>query len=174
MLEPFGQSRRAGEITIMRVFEAPRELVWSEWTEPSRFADWFGGQETAVPLTTVSIDLRPGGAWRATTLAYGPRRRDVCWSGRYLEIIEPERLSFTIGGLPDRRALDVVTVHLIDLGGRTEMQFRQRGHLTAEQYEQAAAAWSAEFDHMTNRLACRKRPHDPAPRRNGHHHRRKA
>jgi uncharacterized protein YndB with AHSA1/START domain len=34
----------AGEgIRITRVFDAPRERVWQEWTEPERFADWFGG-----------------------------------------------------------------------------------------------------------------------------------
>jgi uncharacterized protein YndB with AHSA1/START domain len=32
-------------ITITRVFDAPRERVWQEWTEPERFADWFGGPE---------------------------------------------------------------------------------------------------------------------------------
>jgi uncharacterized protein YndB with AHSA1/START domain len=28
-------------IEITRVFDAPRERVWKEWTEPERFADWF-------------------------------------------------------------------------------------------------------------------------------------
>src|SRR5260370_1086684 len=78
-----------GGLKISRVFDAPRRLVWKEWTEPSRFADWFGGTETEVPLSTVSIDLMPGGAWRATTLSYGPDCRDICWEGEYLEIIEP-------------------------------------------------------------------------------------
>ena len=36
-------------ITITRVFDAPRERVWKEWTEPERFADWFGGPEAEVP-----------------------------------------------------------------------------------------------------------------------------
>jgi uncharacterized protein YndB with AHSA1/START domain len=30
-------------IEITRVFEAPRERVWREWTEAEAFADWFGG-----------------------------------------------------------------------------------------------------------------------------------
>jgi uncharacterized protein YndB with AHSA1/START domain len=33
-------------ITIRRIFESPRELVWREWTEPERFADWFGGPQS--------------------------------------------------------------------------------------------------------------------------------
>src|SRR6185503_8816968 len=36
-------------ITIRRVFAAPRERVWREWTEPECFADWFGGG-AEVPL----------------------------------------------------------------------------------------------------------------------------
>ncbi len=31
-------------ITITRVFDAPRERVWKEWTEPEGFADWFRRQ----------------------------------------------------------------------------------------------------------------------------------
>ena len=47
-------------IAITRVFDAPRERVWQEWTEPERFADWFGGAEAEVPLSTISMDVRPG------------------------------------------------------------------------------------------------------------------
>src|SRR5919201_3996925 len=49
------KERRMAEqgITITRVFDAPRERVWKEWTEPEGFADWFGGVEAEVPLSTV-------------------------------------------------------------------------------------------------------------------------
>jgi uncharacterized protein YndB with AHSA1/START domain len=140
-------------LTITRVFEAPRRLLWKEWTEPERFADWFGGAEAEVPLSSVAIDLRPGGEWRATTLAYGPDRRNICWEGEYLEIVEPELLAFTIRGLYPEQAPEVVTVIFTDLGdGRTEMRFRQRGTRTAEQWEHARASWSSEFDRMAQRL----------------------
>jgi uncharacterized protein YndB with AHSA1/START domain len=146
-------TRAGGGLTIARVFEAPRHLVWKEWTEPERFADWFGGVDAEVPLSTVSIDLRPGGVWRAKTLSYGPDRRDVCWEGEYLEIIEPERLAFTIRGLQPEQVREVVTVILTDLGdGRTEMLFRQQGRRTAEQWERARESWSSEFDRIAERL----------------------
>ena len=67
---PFG----SGGFTTTRVFAASRERVWREWTEPDRFADWFGGVECEIPLGTVSMDVRPGGAWRATMFC-GPGRR---------------------------------------------------------------------------------------------------
>ena len=54
-------SRPGADHDPSRVFDAPRERVWREWTEPERFADWFGGAESEIPLDTVSMDVRPGG-----------------------------------------------------------------------------------------------------------------
>ena len=113
-------------IEITRVFDAPRERVWREWTEPERFADWFGGPQFEVPLSTVSMDVRPGGSWRLTMLAE-PGRREIHWKGEYREVVEPERLVFTISDQPGD-AYELITVELADLGdGRTEMRLQQRG-----------------------------------------------
>ena len=146
---------RAGgpEISIVRLFDAPPQLVWKQWTEPGCFADWFGGPEAEVPLSTVSIDLRPGGTWTATTLAFGPDRRDVHWTGEYLVVTPPTRLAFTISGLPGRHNPEVVTVFLDDLGdARTEMRFHQHGRLTRAEYELAERQWLTEFDRIADRL----------------------
>ena len=35
-------------ITISRVFDAPRELVFKAWTKLARFAQWFGGCDYTV------------------------------------------------------------------------------------------------------------------------------
>jgi len=69
-------------ITVTRVFDAPRERVWREWTEPERFADWFGGDHAEVPVATVSMDVREGGAWRATMFVK-PDRREIRWNGEF-------------------------------------------------------------------------------------------
>jgi uncharacterized protein YndB with AHSA1/START domain len=140
-------------ITITRVFDAPRERVWREWTEPARFADWFGGPESEVPLATVSMDVRRGGSWHATMFA-APERREIHWKGEYREVVEPERLVFTVSDQPGEDAYEVITVVLTDLGdGRTEMLFEQRGRLSAEQYERAGQGWSSFFDRFAERLA---------------------
>ena len=143
----------ADGITIVRVFDAPRERVWREWTEPEAFADWFGGAEADVPLSTVSMDVRPGGAWSATMYA-DPGRREIHWKGEYVEVVEPERLVFTVTDRPDDDARELVTVVFNDLGdGRTEMHFRQTGHMSAEQYKHAGQGWSKFFDRIDARLA---------------------
>jgi uncharacterized protein YndB with AHSA1/START domain len=140
-------------ITITRVFDAPRERVWKEWTEPERFADWFGGSESEVPLSTVSMDVRPGGTWRLTMFA-DPGRREIQWKGEYREVVEPDRLVFTLSDQPGQDAYELIIVVLTDLGdSRTEMFFEQRGHLPAEVYEQAKNGWSSFFDCIAERLA---------------------
>jgi uncharacterized protein YndB with AHSA1/START domain len=138
-------------ITITRVFDAPREQVWREWTEPERFADWYGGSEADVPASTVSMDVREGGVWQATMFAAG---REIQWKGEYREVVEPERLVFTVSDQPGEDAYELVTVVLTDLGDdRTEMRFEQRGQMSPEQYERAGQGWSTFFDRMAERLA---------------------
>ena len=139
-------------IDITRVFDAPRERVWREWTEPGRFADWFGGPQSEVPLSTVAMDVRAGGAWRLTMFA-GPARREIHWWGEYREVHPPERLVLTLSDQPDEEEVHVVTVVLADLGdGRTEMRFEQRGRMPLSQVEAAGSGWGGFFDRIAERL----------------------
>jgi uncharacterized protein YndB with AHSA1/START domain len=139
--------------SLTRVFDAPRERVWREWTEPERFADWYGGTQCEIPISTVSMDVRPGGTWKATMFCE-PARREINWEGEYHEVVEPERLVFTVTDQPGDERRDLITVVLTDLGdGRTEMLFEQRDHMTAEQYERAKQGWGGFFDRIDERLA---------------------
>jgi uncharacterized protein YndB with AHSA1/START domain len=139
--------------TMRRVFDAPRERVWKEWTDPEAFADWFGGPQSEVPLSSVSMEVTPGGAWRLTMFAE-PGRREIQWKGEYREVTEPERLVFTVSDQPGEESYELVTVILFDLGdGRTEMHIEQRGHMRPEQYERAEEGWGGFFDRVAERLA---------------------
>ena len=141
-------------ISLTRVFDAPRGRVWTEWTEPEAFADWFGGPECEVPISSVSMDVRPGGAWKLTMFA-PPDRREINWWGEYREVDEPERLVFTISDQADEDLYELVVVVLTDLGdGRTEMLFEQRGRrMGPEDYEATKTGWGGFFDRMDERLA---------------------
>jgi uncharacterized protein YndB with AHSA1/START domain len=139
------------QLTITRIFAAPRELVFRAWTEPAHFAQWFGSEAARVRLETVAMDVRPGGAWKATMLI-GPDRV-IHWKGVYLEVTPPARLVFTLSDQPGDEA-EVVTVMLTERDGQTEMVFQQSGgHLTAEQYAQAGQGWQAFFDRIDALLA---------------------
>jgi uncharacterized protein YndB with AHSA1/START domain len=150
--EPSPEGDTRAGLTITRTFEAPRELVWKEWTEPERFADWFGA-ELEVPIGSVSMDVRPGGSLRLKMLT-GRDANEIQWKGEYSEVHEPERLVFTISDQPGEERYEEITVVLTDLGdGRTEVLLQQRGHMTPEQYERAGQGWSGFFDRMAERLA---------------------
>jgi uncharacterized protein YndB with AHSA1/START domain len=147
-----GPARRLG-LTIKRVLAAERERVWREWTEPERFADWFGGADAEVPLDTVAMDVRPGGAWRATMFA-GPDRREIRWKGEYREVKAPERLALTFSDQPGDAPHELVIVVLTDLGdGRTEMVVEQHGTLPPEVYDAARGGWGGFLDRIAERLA---------------------
>lgn len=138
-------------ILLARVFSASRERVWKEWTEPERFAEWYGGDQAEIPVTTVALDVRVGGTWRATMFA-GPERREIHWDGKYLEVVEPKLLVLTLSDQGE--PYDLVTVVLVDVGGgHTEMLFRQRGTMSGPEYERAARGWTLFFDHIAKGLA---------------------
>jgi uncharacterized protein YndB with AHSA1/START domain len=61
---------------------------------------------------------------------------------------------FTLSDQPGDEAHELITVVLTDVGeGRTEMLFRQRGRMSAEQYEHAEQGWSSFFDRVAEHLA---------------------
>ena len=85
------------------------------------------------------MDVREGGKW--TAVMRGPENHVIHWDGEYIEVSEPEKLSFTVSDQPDEDVYDLCTVELTDLAGtRTEMRFTQSGgHMPAEAYRRAAA-----------------------------------
>jgi uncharacterized protein YndB with AHSA1/START domain len=143
------------DIEMLWTFEAPRVEVWREWTEPERFADWYGGPEYPIALDEISMDVREGGKW--TAVMRGPNEHVIYWDGEYIEVREPEKLAFTVSDQPDQDVYDLCTVELADLAGtRTEMRFTQSGgHMPAEAYRQAEQGWGGFFERMTERLAQR-------------------
>ena len=51
------------DVFITRAFNAPRDVVWRFFTEPELMAQWFGPQEVHVDVSTVKVELHPGGRW---------------------------------------------------------------------------------------------------------------
>jgi uncharacterized protein YndB with AHSA1/START domain len=145
-------------IVIVRIFDAPRELVFKAWTEAERFATWFGEHGSEIPLDKVAMDPRPGGAWHAT-MYHGPDRIEIPFSGTFLEVVEPERVVLTIANPddPDSGNVEVLTADLKDLGGgRTEMTFTQRGgNLPADEYSRAMRGSLIFFERLGEHLKTR-------------------
>jgi uncharacterized protein YndB with AHSA1/START domain len=106
------------EITITRVFDAPRDLVFRAWTEEKHMQNWFGPKYFTNPVC--EMDVRVGGKWRI--VMRGPDGTDYPCGGVYREIIEPERLVFT------NIATDYQGNPLLD--GLTTVTFEEQGRKT--------------------------------------------
>ena len=138
---------------ITRTFAAPPEAVFDAWVTPATFAAWWGGSAAEVPLDSVSLDVRPGGAWKAT-MVLDPDLQ-FHWRGEYLEIDRPNKLVLTTTFQPGD-ARELLTVVLTAVDGGTEMRFSQTGgNLSAEEYEGTTVGWRAVFDAMDTTLAAR-------------------
>jgi uncharacterized protein YndB with AHSA1/START domain len=144
----------ADGIVIVRVFDAPRELVFKAWTEPARFATWFGEHGSSMPIESVSMDPRPGGAWSALMI-HGPERIEIPFGGTFREVVEPEvvELVLELAGEALEGPPEVLRAEFRDLGdGRTEMTFTQRGTMPADEYSRAMRGSLIFFDRLAEHL----------------------
>ncbi len=79
------------ELVLVRVFNAPRELVWKAWTDPKRLAQWWGPTHFTNPVC--EVDARPGGKWRI--VMRGPDGAEFPHGGEYIEVTPPSKLVMT-------------------------------------------------------------------------------
>ena len=102
-----------------RVLAAPRELVFSAFTDPKHLAQWWG--PNGFTTTTNSFDFRPGGIWRF--VMHGPDGRDYQNRVTYDEIVPPERIVYHHGGGDDVEPVQFnTTVIFEDIGnGQTRL-----------------------------------------------------
>jgi uncharacterized protein YndB with AHSA1/START domain len=89
---PAAASQDPRDFVITRTIDAPRELVFEAWTDPTHMAKWWGPHQFTNPVC--ELDVRPGGTWRI--VMRGPDGAPHPAKGVYREIIKPERLVMTI------------------------------------------------------------------------------
>lgn len=146
------ETAAAREITITRVFDAPRELVWKAWTEPEQLARWWGKRGWTTPPSTVTMDVRPGGAFRLNSISEDDGA-ELPLEAVYREVVEPERLVFARSGA-------LATVTFTDLGdGRTEMLFHTTIQASDEIRRAAESGLASAFDRLADQLHELQRSH---------------
>jgi uncharacterized protein YndB with AHSA1/START domain len=107
-------------VTITRIFDAPRELVFKAWTDPAHMAAWWGPKGFTNPVC--DMDVRIGGAIRI--VMRGPNGVEYPMTGDFREIIPPERLVFmcVARDAQENPLLEsLTTVTFEDLGGKTKL-----------------------------------------------------
>ena len=141
MSAPDYKDDRRGELTVSRVVDAPRELVWQAFTEPEHLSVFWGGPGITVPVESVTMDVRPGGRFELTMVALDgteyPNR------GEYVEVDEPSRIVFTE---PDTGI--TATITFAEVGDKTQVTIRQVGVPERFLGPEAEAGFAATFDKL--------------------------
>jgi uncharacterized protein YndB with AHSA1/START domain len=146
------ETTTAHQIEITRVYDAPRELVWRAWTVPEELVQWWGPSGWSTPLETVTMEVRPGGTFRLTSISDEGAEMPVV--GVYREVAEPERL--VLEEPPEHAWHEgaVSTVSFTDLGeGRTEVALRATIQTTDEMRLNAERGMNGTLDRLAEHLA---------------------
>lgn len=108
------------EMTTVRIFSAPREIVFKAWTDPKLLARWWG--PSGFTTTMKSWKARAGGDILLKMNA--PNGVVFPMGGKFVEVKSPEKIVFESAALgPDGKAIFVVlnSVTLEDEGARTRL-----------------------------------------------------
>jgi uncharacterized protein YndB with AHSA1/START domain len=144
---------REHTIVIDRVLDAPRDLVWTVWTDPDEVTRWWGPEHFTTPRETIEFDLRPGGVCRMTMV--GPDGEEYPNDGHFGVVEPPERLSFA-QQTTDNPMMESgeTTVEFIELeGDRTKVVITSRMICVDELIEMAHAGWAGQLDKLERLLA---------------------
>lgn len=121
------QSKR--ELTLTRVFDAPRGLVWKAWTDLKLVTRWWGPRGVTTP--TCELEARPGGEIYIVMLAgkelgnFAGQRWPM--KGTFSELTPPEKLAYTSSALDDKKGVLLETKSILtleELGSKTKMTLR--------------------------------------------------
>ncbi len=104
-------------ITVTRLFDAPRELVYKAYTNPQLLPKWWGPRRYTT--TVDKMEVRQGGIWRF--VQRDADGNEEAFHGVYHAAIAPELLIYTFEweGMPGHVLLETVT--LADQAGKTLM-----------------------------------------------------
>ena len=140
------------EIRFERIFEAPRDMVWSAFTDPTLVSEWWGGG-----VQVEHMDFRVGGTWKFLG-GHMPDGSKFVFEGEYREIDPPRRIVQTyVNGWMNGMAW-VETMEFEDLGSQTRFTQTSRFETTEQRdmvlptVEQGANFTYSRLDRVLARL----------------------
>jgi len=147
------QTTMTGETALMirRSFDADIQTLWGALTDPAAWMQWFGGG-AAKPYNT-NADLRRGGRW-AIEMKGLETGKDISVGGEFLEVDEPNRVSFTWAWYTAPEVVSVVTYALSDAGNnQTTLTLTHEKHPSSDARDHHGRGWNATLDRLVTFLA---------------------
>jgi uncharacterized protein YndB with AHSA1/START domain len=141
------------DLTITRLFDAPRTLVFAAWTEQHHLDRWQNAPQ-GFTVTVEQSDIRTGGSFRLCMRS--PEGTEHWLHGKYLEVAPQERLVFThtwLGADGKPGAETLVTITFTDRNGKTELTLRHSGFTSKESSQGHAHGWTSTLDRLAQYLS---------------------
>jgi len=130
-------------LSLSRVFDAPRELVWQAYTDPAHIVKWQFAKDWESPFA--ETEVRPGGKFRIGMRPADHSEEGFVFEGTYREVVKPERIVQVIG---DGR-ITTATFENVD-GRRTKLTVTVE---MARDEAQERAGWSQIMDNLVKHVA---------------------
>jgi uncharacterized protein YndB with AHSA1/START domain len=141
------------EVTFVRVFDAPRDVVFKAWTDPMQLAQWWGPKGFTNPVC--EVDARPGG--KMLIHMQGPDGAVYPMTGVFREVDPPKRLVFTNAAVDlDGNVLleGMTTVTFEEQGGKTKLTVRSSATAVApvavEMIKGMNEGWAQSLDRLAD------------------------
>ncbi len=125
----------ATEITISRLLNAPRELVFEVWTDPDHIKNWWG--PNGFTSTIHKMQMKPAGEWEL--VMHGPDGTDYKNKSIFTEVIKPEKIVYVHESSPKFTA----TVTFEAQGNKTLLNWTMKFE-TAEQLQKVVEVFKAD------------------------------
>jgi len=144
------------EITISRVFDAPRELVYRAFVDPDQLPQWFGPVGFSVPYESVQIDARVGGYQRLVMVSDDDPTMRSPIDATFTEVVENELLvgHQDVEGIPGTTGTVRLRIRLEfheEPGGKTRLELRQ-GPFDEPMGSDTITGWESSFTKLDSLL----------------------
>jgi uncharacterized protein YndB with AHSA1/START domain len=132
-----------GELTITRIYNAPRELVFTCMVTPEHLTHFWGPKGVTTPIDTIEVDAKPGGAFNTVMVSDADGSKFES-RGVFVEVDAPRKLAWTE---PDVEGGMLTSVTFEDLGdGRTEVTIHQTNVPEMFRSAEAQAGFNSSLD----------------------------
>ncbi len=136
-----------GDLTVTRIFDAPREMVFRAFLEPEQLTRFWGPVGVSTPVSNITIDPRVGGVFE-TIMVSDEDGTEYPTKGIFVELVEPERIVWR-----DPEVGETQTLTFNDLGGKTELVILQVNLPADYRTPESLAGFNSYLDRLAEHLA---------------------
>ena len=137
------------EVQAIRLFNAPRELVFKAFMDPETLSAWFGPEGVDTPLDRIEVEPRVGGVWRMVMVYEEDGVAKESPIDSVIQEYDPPRLlvaSQLDSDLADGQThVMAMRLEFEDIGGRTLLRLTQTGFNSQEYVDMTRDGWASSF-----------------------------